>query len=358
MGRPLNKRYFGVNVADNLKVQFFNGDASVPGFIVKQTGSKRFICQDKDGNRATCYLVEKASAELSQGEMSITVAYDNSTVGQITKIATHKVTINGESMPWSFGNNTGDARVQIEEAGQDGSLTDGDDLEGDDIHINGDYPVPGSGTYRTAAIALAGITFANKGTPYNPLSNVASVTNATPGLLRNKYDGNFCAANNTVPASWNYSFFDTADFIKSIADEDVSWGQQNDGDGLGEHNFSIEWKGYVRAPGSTAQNYNFYAESDDHIAMWIGTAALNAPTNATRLLGSANKVLPANATTAGVANANSVTLAGQQWYPIRIWFSEFTGGCKAQIYLQAADGTKYNGADLEFTHNPTEGSGF
>lgn len=39
MGRPINKRYFGASLADNIKVQFFNGTESVPGYIVKQTGS-------------------------------------------------------------------------------------------------------------------------------------------------------------------------------------------------------------------------------------------------------------------------------------------------------------------------------
>lgn len=351
MGRPLNKRYFGANASDNLKVQFYNGTASVPGYIVKQVGSKRFICSDKDGNRATCVLVNKASADLAAGEMSLTVAYDNGTAKQITKISSRILTVDGAQQPWSFDPSTTDGRVQVEEAGTNTSMSGAIDLEGDDI--NGDYPVPGSGTYKTAATALNGVTYANIGTPYNPGGNVSSVTNSAAGLWRQKYDGNFTATSSSAPSTWNYSFFNTATFIKAIADTSVSWGQQIDGPGLGESLFSVEWKGYVQVP--TTQNYNFYAESDDHIAMWIGTAATGTPADNTRLLGSNNKSLPGQAATAGVRGANSVTLTAGQWYPVRIWFSEHTGGCKAQIYAQGEDGAKFNGSDLTFAYNTATG---
>jgi hypothetical protein len=43
MGRPLNKRNFSADANDNIKVQFHNGAASVPGYIVKQKGSKKFV---------------------------------------------------------------------------------------------------------------------------------------------------------------------------------------------------------------------------------------------------------------------------------------------------------------------------
>ena len=49
MGRPLSRQQlFGANDKNNIKVQFHNGTASVPGYILKQTGSKRFICEDAD----------------------------------------------------------------------------------------------------------------------------------------------------------------------------------------------------------------------------------------------------------------------------------------------------------------------
>lgn len=352
MGRPLSKQQlFSANAKNNIKVQFYNGTASVKGYIVEQTGSKRFKCKDAAGNTAICYLTEKSSGDLGPGEMSITILTDSSLVYQVTKITRHRVSFNGMSKPWSFSTDNTDGYVQIEEAGDDASMNNSVDLEGDDI--NGDYPVPGSGDYKSGASALDEITYGDIGTPYAPGGNVATVSNSATGLLRKKYDGNFCASSSSAPATWDYTFFSTADFIKEIADTDVSWGQQSDGEGLGESLFSVEWKGYVQVP--TTQNYNIYAESDDHIAMWVGSAATGTPANATRLLGSSNKSMPDDAGTAGVYGANSVTLTAGQWYPVRIWFSEFNGGCKAQVYLQGADGTTLNGADLTWAYNTTTG---
>ncbi len=359
MGRPLSKQQlFGANSKTNIKVQFHNGTASVPGYIVEQTGSKRFKCRDASGNTAVCYMVDKASGSLAAGEMSISFKYDDGTVQQATKISRHRITVvyNSvrQSFPWNFSTSTTDGYWQVEEAGTNTSLAGNTDLEGDDI--NGDYPVPGSGTiaaYKLGAVGLSGITYANIGTPYNPGGNVGSVPNSATGLLRKKYDGNFTATSSSAPSTWNYSFFGTATFIKEIADTYVSWGQQLDGPGLGESLFSMEWKGYVQVP--TTQNYNIYAESDDHIALWIGTDATSAPANATRLLGSNNKSMPSDAATAGVYGANSVTLTAGQWYPIRVWFSEHLGGCKAQVYFHGANGAKYAGSELTFAYNTATG---
>lgn len=356
MGRPLNKKIFGANSNNNIKVQFHNGTASVRGYIVKQTGSKWFICKDESGNTAKCMLVDKASADLAEGEMSITFRYDDTTVQQAVKIAAHRISVNYngslQSFPWTFDTSNTDGYWQVEEAGTDAAFTNATDYEGDDI--NGDYPVPGSGEYQTATDALSGVTYADIGTPYAPGGNVATVSSSAAGLLRKKYDGNFSTTSSSNPSTWNYSFFSTADFIKEIADEKVSWGQQMDGENLGESLFSIEWKGYVQVP--TTQNYNFFAESDDHIAMWIGTAAINAPANATKSMGGNNNSMPGDAGSVGtVANTNSVTLTAGQWYPVRIWFSEHTGGCKAQIYAQGADGTKFNGDNLTWAYNTATG---
>jgi hypothetical protein len=130
MGRPLNKRYFGEPTAagNEIKVQFHNGTGSVNGWIVKQTGSKRFVVTDGTTTK-TCYLVDKASAAVAAGEMTITVL-DGATPRQVTKIAGRKVTMdNGSQINWDF---TGaGATVEMEEAGDDDSLTNADDFEGD-----------------------------------------------------------------------------------------------------------------------------------------------------------------------------------------------------------------------------------
>lgn len=144
MGRPLNKKYFGVNTNNNIKVQFHNGTASVAGYIVKQKGSKTFVCSDAAGNKATCRLVDKASAALAAGEMTISVKLDDTTVDQVTKITAHKLTVGGVVLPWNFSTSTSDSAVQIEEAGTavgagadtvlgtaDDVLTGATNLEGD-----------------------------------------------------------------------------------------------------------------------------------------------------------------------------------------------------------------------------------
>jgi len=130
MGRPLNKRYFGEPTAagNEIKVQFHNGTSSVPGWIVKQTGSKRFVCSD-GSNEETCYLVDKAAGAIAAGEMSLTVD-DNGTPKQVVKIAGRKVTLDdGTTQAWDF-TGTG-ATVEIEEAGDDSALTNADNFEGD-----------------------------------------------------------------------------------------------------------------------------------------------------------------------------------------------------------------------------------
>ena len=120
MGRPLNKRYFGppTDGGDEIKVQFHNGTASVNGWIVKQTGSKRFICEDASGNQAECTLTNAASAALTAGQMSITVD-DNGTPKQVTKITAHLAQLEGTGakFKWDF-TGTG-ATVEMEEAGGD-----------------------------------------------------------------------------------------------------------------------------------------------------------------------------------------------------------------------------------------------
>ena len=137
MGRPLNKRLFGTPTAggNEIKVQFHNGTASVNGWIVKQKGSKKFVCTDGIVER-TCVLVDEASAAIAAGEMSIVVKDDAGAVKQVIKIAGRKVTLDtGESIAWNFSAATDDGAVEMEEAGDDNVIdgaADEDDFEVDD----------------------------------------------------------------------------------------------------------------------------------------------------------------------------------------------------------------------------------
>lgn len=129
MGRPLNKRNFGADANNNLRVRFHNGTASVDGAIVSQRGSKKFKCVDAAGTTAICSLVSKADGSLAAGEMSIKVADDAGTVLYVTKISARKVTASdGNTYPWNFSASTSDAAVQAEEAGSDATFTGNVDL--------------------------------------------------------------------------------------------------------------------------------------------------------------------------------------------------------------------------------------
>ena len=133
MGRPLNKRYFGTPTVggNEIKVQFFNGTASVNGWIVKQLGSKKFRCTDGTATK-DCILVDKASGDVLAGEMTITVLDDAAVARQVTKIAGRKVTLDtGVSIAWNFSDSVVDGAVEMEEAGDDAAQTNADDFEGD-----------------------------------------------------------------------------------------------------------------------------------------------------------------------------------------------------------------------------------
>ena len=139
MGRPLNKRNFGIPTADGneIKVRFrATGQAEANGWIVKQLGSKKFRCTDGT-NTEDCTLADVSQGALAVGDMTITVKDDGGTARQVTKIAGRKVTLDtGATIAWNFSNATDDGAVEIEEAGDDNVIdnvgTDEDDFEGDD----------------------------------------------------------------------------------------------------------------------------------------------------------------------------------------------------------------------------------
>ena len=342
MGRPLSKQqFFGANEKLNIKVQFFNGTASVPGFIVKQTGSKRFVCEDADGIRRTCLLVDRDSGDLGYKQMTITVKYDNGDIGHVTKIARHRVTVDGTIQPWTFNISTSDGRVQIEEAGTDDQLTGATDLEGDGFNFLTQYPVPGSGTYLTAASALSAVSWEEFGTPFEPAGykTTAEVSGFIDGCRRNKAAGNFSTNGSQAASAWNYEFWDNANYVggAEVFDKKMSFGSQmDDVTQNGGINFSLQWHGYMNLP--TTQKWNFYIHSDDHFAMWVGEDA-----NFTNPISYANRTVTSNSTQGLQHNTNSMILDSGRWYPVRFWFSEHTGACKAQVYAIGEDGTKLNG---------------
>lgn len=340
MGRPLSKQQlFNVNTNNNIKVQFHNGTESVKGYILKQTGSKRFKCKDADGNEASCYLKAKVSADLAEGEMSITILDDNEDAYQITKITRHRVSYNGISAPWTFEANLSDGYVQMEEAGTDDQLTDNTDLEGDEPTgptippgMDPDEPLAGSGgsnntvpgTFVGAssyidAYDATGITFRDI-----TASGLTSVTNTTSGLIREKYVGNFSEDYIDEVGFGSGLFMDffvpangpiSTDALE--IDTYTGFGLRTDLDA--ENNYAFEWKGYIQA--KVTGNMQFFATVDDDVVVWIGAPALNPANNNYLFAQSGNNR----------DGTNGVTVEANKWYPVRIWFQEWAGAEKMQL---------------------------
>lgn len=136
MGRPINKKYFGYDNNNNIRVQFHNGTSSVNGAIVNQRASKKFKCVDDTGTTAICTLTNKADANLVAGDMTIKVKADDGTLGFVSKISLHKLTaVNTAGTvlyvgPWNFDTSTSDGFIQVEESGNTSVFSGNVDITG------------------------------------------------------------------------------------------------------------------------------------------------------------------------------------------------------------------------------------
>ena len=146
MGRPINKRFFGVAgtgptaSGNEIKVNFHNGSGVKEGYIVKQLGSKKFRVEEiETAGTFDCTLKTGVlPAALSSGEMSISVqGVDSETYG-VSKIAGRKVTVakpsatgsnalDGTSIKWALTGAAATGLVRMEEAGDDNTLSGSDD---------------------------------------------------------------------------------------------------------------------------------------------------------------------------------------------------------------------------------------
>lgn len=152
MGRPLNKKLFGVAGVgptaggNEIKVNFHNGTAVKEGFIVKQKATKKFVVEEiGTGGEFTCTLATgKLPAALTAGEMSISVQGSDSETYGVSKISGRKVTLaqpsatganalDGTSLQFALTGAAATGIVRMEEAGDDNTLigTDDDDLTED-----------------------------------------------------------------------------------------------------------------------------------------------------------------------------------------------------------------------------------
>ena len=145
MGRPINKRFFGVPTAggNEIKVDFHNGTAVTEGYIVKQLGAKKFRVA-AIGTPGTTYdrflTTGTLPADLTGTEMAISVKGDDGETYGVSKISGRKATIvapsgtgsnalDGQSIAWNFSTSNTDGAVEIEEAGDDDTLLGTDDTD-------------------------------------------------------------------------------------------------------------------------------------------------------------------------------------------------------------------------------------
>ena len=152
MGRPLNKSLFGVvgtgptASGTEIKVNFHNGSAVKEGYIVKQLGSKKFRVEEI-GTAGVFDCTLKTGvlpANLTSGQMSISVQGADSETYGVSKIAGRKVTVaqpsatgsnalDGTSIKYALTGSAASGIVRMEEAGDDNTLsgTDDDDFTED-----------------------------------------------------------------------------------------------------------------------------------------------------------------------------------------------------------------------------------
>ncbi len=202
--------------------------------------------------------------------------------------------------------------------------------------------VPGA-QYRTAAARGVPI-YSASGITFNDLSASAldSISNETVGLYRRKYVGTLLSTYGAWTDYLSTWFTDPTRGPISQAtfevDEYVSFGLRTD---LGaENGYTLEWKGYLKAP--VTGNMRFFVDVDDDIMIWIGASAL-APTKDNYLLAQSGGTR---------SGTNGITVVAGKYYPVRMAFIEYGGAEQFQIFANSSAGaTVYNGQDLDWAHN-------
>ena len=130
MGRPLNKRFFGLlddgtNITVNCQVG--SNAESAEGYILRQRSPKRFLVNDvktgtnklagntgAQGNVGVCQLVDKADGALAANEMSIMGYTANGTGVRLAKLF-NKIVVdfNGNRYKWSVVNDSTTSLISL-----------------------------------------------------------------------------------------------------------------------------------------------------------------------------------------------------------------------------------------------------
>ena len=174
------------------------------------------------------------------------------------------------------------------------------------------YPIPGSGSWS----ANAGTSSSN-GTPYDPGGSQDSVDNRIYGFYRRAFTGEWFTGSYSAT---DMTFFNGRTAAESKTDTYVSFGYQADVNSQ----YSMYWLGYFQAP--VTGDYNLSLSSDDDSMVWIGANAVYGFTGSNCVA------------TQGQTTANSLTLTGGKWYPIRLWYHEGSVNNSCQLFIgQAGD---------------------
>jgi len=109
---------------------------------------------------------------------------------------------------------------------------------------------------------------------------------------------------------------------KTGADTYGGFGFQN----LPKDEYAFQWVGYLPAP--TTGDYNIVLSSDDLLYFWIGTNALEGNYNFSNY-----HHFTSNNTQFA---QHSLSLTGGLYYPVRMWFQEWSGAENAQVFFGLA----------------------
>lgn len=168
------------------------------------------------------------------------------------------------------------------------------------------YPIPGSnypsGAYTTFANTSATVS------GYYEWPQFIS-TNPSSGLWRRTYTG---MALNGIYCETNFPS-DSVSYpqVESMLDAAVGFGYAPDA----STNYTMEWLGYF-VPEQDGDFVFGVNTVDDHMMMWIGASAVSGSDN-NNFLWKASGV---------TASSPKVALVSGRWYPVRIRYTENSGG--------------------------------
>jgi hypothetical protein len=205
--------------------------------------------------------------------------------------------------------------------------------------------VVGGGTTTITATQAATADYLSGSTTFTiTVKQNPTILYSEPGLKYTVYAGysndnvNFYTNNTTYKTGGTGSSTGTVNNISSI---NVGTNGYVPSNGSME-NYSVQWLGYILP--DISGTWTFYTTSDDGSFLWIGSTATSGYTTS-------NVLVQNGGLHAEQERSATITLNAGQFYPIRIQFSEKTGGDNMIVsFIKPGTSTKItNGAGFYFT---------